>query len=334
MAVTIDINDVLSTEYLGQDKLVNHKTPLVSVHLITYNHADTIAQCLDSILMQETDFDFEVLVGEDDSPDDTRAICKAYAEKYPDKIRLFLRRPDQKIEVMGKKSWHFNFIANLYTARGKYIASMDGDDYWTDAKKLQKQVDILEANPGYSMTHHHFDKLFPDGLSKPTKARPRPVSKTEHLIRRFEIRTCSMMYRNIFIDHPLPDWFIKNQIGDSPISVFLSLFGDIHYLHENMAVYRASSATSFLNETSSQRHMLTANMNTYFLEDPRFHKYQNVLRRRILVYLRWHLLDNNDEPSEVKKQLMRYKQVFKALKGKKLEDYKEHFKFYIKRRLR
>lgn len=119
--------------------------PLVSVLVQTYQHVKYIKDCLDGILRQETDFDFEILIGEDESTDGTREICIEYAKKYPDKIRLFLH--DRNREFKEKKFYpgQFNVFYNLFSARGKYIAVCEGDDYWTDAFKLQKQVEILET---------------------------------------------------------------------------------------------------------------------------------------------------------------------------------------------
>jgi glycosyltransferase involved in cell wall biosynthesis len=332
--VEFNHDEILKTEFLGQEKPVNFIDPVVSICVLTYKHRDYIKDCLDGVLAQKTTFPVEILIGDDNSQDGTREICEDYARKHSDKIRLFNRTPEQKIEVGGKKSWHFNLAALIYSSKGKYIAWCDGDDFWTHPDKLQIQFDFLEAHPDIALAHHHFDKLFPDRKRFGTAVRPPERYNTQRVIEKFQIRMSTMMFRNIFRDHKLPDWFFKNQLGDSPLSIFLSLYGDIYYLHENMTVYRDSSAGSFLKETQSQRHLLSANMYTFFLEDPLFYKHQDALRRRVLVYLRRHLLDNSDESSEVKTQLMRYKQVFKALKGKTLEDYKEHFKFYIKRRLR
>ena len=141
-------------EYLDTDKPVNKMQPVVSVCITTYNHAGFIAECLDSVLMQETDFPFEIIVGEDESTDGTREICIQYAEKYPDKIRLFLRSEKDKIYINGNKSGRYNYLENLKAAKGKYIATCDGDDFWTDPLKLQKQVHFLEANPKCFMINH------------------------------------------------------------------------------------------------------------------------------------------------------------------------------------
>ena len=121
--------------------------PKISVCITTYNHEKFISQALDSVLMQKTDFDFEVLVGEDDSPDNTRDIVKKYARRYPDKLRLFLNDRKNVIYINGRPTGRWNFINNIRHAKGEYIALLDGDDCWTDPNKLQVQVDFLENNP-------------------------------------------------------------------------------------------------------------------------------------------------------------------------------------------
>lgn len=130
------------------------KKPLVSVCVITYQHAPYIRDCLDGILMQETDFSFEILLGEDQSSDGTREICIEYAKKHPDKIRLFLHHRENNMMLNSFPDGKFNFLYNLGSIRGKYIALCEGDDFWTDKMKLQKQVDFLNGHPEYSMSSH------------------------------------------------------------------------------------------------------------------------------------------------------------------------------------
>lgn len=141
-------------EYLGREKPVNRIDPLVSVYVATYQHAPFIRQCLDRILMQKTSFPFEILLGEDESSDGTREICKEYAENYPDRIRLFLRdrNTSQYLEPETGKTYRFNVKWLRKSSRGKYAAVCEGDDYWTDPKKLEKQVEFLEANEDYILT--------------------------------------------------------------------------------------------------------------------------------------------------------------------------------------
>ena len=111
---------------------------IVSVLMITYNHENFIREAIDGVLMQKTTFPIELIIGEDCSTDSTRKIVVEYAEKYPDLIRPLL--PGSNLGMMK------NFNKTMEAAKGKYIAICEGDDYWTDPLKLQKQVDILEAN--------------------------------------------------------------------------------------------------------------------------------------------------------------------------------------------
>lgn len=126
----------------------------VSVFMITYNHEKYIAEALDSILMQKTDFDFDIVIGEDCSTDATRRIVLEYSRKYPDKIKLLLHNVN------------VGFISNLMyvleACTGKYVAMCEGDDYWTDPFKLQKQVDFLEANKEYILATHGY-RMVRDG---------------------------------------------------------------------------------------------------------------------------------------------------------------------------
>jgi len=120
--------------------------PLVSIWMITYNHEPFIAQALESVLMQKTSFPFELIIGEDCSSDSTANIVREYAQKFPDIIKA--RCNSQNIGVTA------NVIQTLKECTGKYIAMLEGDDYWTDSNKLQKQVDFLERNSDFSFTCH------------------------------------------------------------------------------------------------------------------------------------------------------------------------------------
>ena len=119
--------------------------PKVSILIISYNHEQYIAQTLDSVLMQKTDFPFEIVIGDDASPDKTRNICEDYAQKYPHIIRV-LPTP-QNLGVVP------NYIRTLAACRGQYIAHLDGDDYWIDDEKLQKQVNRLDADPNLTICY-------------------------------------------------------------------------------------------------------------------------------------------------------------------------------------
>lgn len=127
----------------------NINQPIVSVCMITYNQEKYIAKAMESVIMQKTNFDYELVIGEDCSEDRTREICRNYKNKYPGKIKLFLQERN-----LGSNQ---NFIFTFQACDGEYIAMLEGDDYWTDPYKLQKQIDFLEANPDYGLVHTDFD---------------------------------------------------------------------------------------------------------------------------------------------------------------------------------
>lgn len=145
---------LLQKEFLGPNKPINFITPLVSVVVTTYQHGSYITECLDSILMQEIKFPVEIIIGDDGSVDGTQEICKEYAKKYSDKIRLFIRdRNLSQYSDTKNRIIRFNGVWNRMSARGKYIAICEGDDYWIDPSKLQKQIDLLEADSKYGLCY-------------------------------------------------------------------------------------------------------------------------------------------------------------------------------------
>lgn len=134
--------------------------PLVSVMIITFQHVDYIREAIESVLMQKTDFPFEVIIGDDASTDGTAEICKEYAENYPRKIRLFQHKKENNVKIGGKPSHLFQFMYNLFHFRGKYAAIISGDDYWTDPIKLQKQFNFMESNSNISYCYHGWKYFF------------------------------------------------------------------------------------------------------------------------------------------------------------------------------
>ena len=121
------------------------ETPLVSVCMTTYNHEPYIAEAIESVLAQQTSFGVELVVGEDCSTDRTAAICREYAAKYPDRIRL--------VTSPENVGWRANYRRTFEACRGKYVAYLDGDDWWCDPRKLQMQADLMESDPGCGMCY-------------------------------------------------------------------------------------------------------------------------------------------------------------------------------------
>lgn len=179
------------------------KKPIVTVKLVTYNHANYIKECLDSILMQITDFDFEILIAEDDSYDGTREICIEYADKYPDKIKLFLNSRKNNIFIEGKPSGTFNSIYASFSISSKYVSIIEGDDYWTDKYSLQKRINFLEENEDFVLCYHNSkvyfqqdecfykDKLLDEFNSK--------IIERNNILN-YDVATATLLYRNNLID--------------------------------------------------------------------------------------------------------------------------------------
>ena len=138
--------------------------PFVSISCITFNHSPYIRQCLDGFLSQKTNFDFEIIIHDDASTDGTSEIILEYAKMYPTKIFQLIQTENQYSKGLRGMMARFTFPR----CRGKYIALCEGDDFWTDENKLQKQVDFLEENNEYSMCFHNVNRLyeFPTATSK------------------------------------------------------------------------------------------------------------------------------------------------------------------------
>lgn len=210
--------------------------PKVSVCLITYKHENYIEKCLDSILEQQTSFDFEIVVGEDHSPDNTAKILEAYAQKHPEKIRAFIRPKN-----IGAK---FNFLHTFFASKGDYIVHIEGDDYFCDPNKLQTQVEFLEQNPSYSACFHNAIMQYEDEIAVENHNINPPNQKaiihSEDFLQEKEtwfMATASVMMRRKFVE-TLPEWFLKSKSGDIPLYVILAEQGPIGYIDKVMTVYR------------------------------------------------------------------------------------------------
>lgn len=136
---------------------MNNTIPLVSICCTTYNHLNYIRQCLDGFVMQKTNFPIEILIHDDASTDGTQDIIREYEAKYPNIIKPIYQKENQY-----SKGVKVNLVYNYSRVKGKYIALCEGDDYWTDPHKLQKQVDFLESHPDYVMCSHRFNQYIQD----------------------------------------------------------------------------------------------------------------------------------------------------------------------------
>lgn len=213
-------------------------TPLVSICSITYNHAPYIRQCLDGFLMQKTKFKYEIIIHDDASTDGTAEIIKEYVEKYPNLITPIFQKENQYSKGVRGMFPRYCFPR----AKGKYIALCEGDDYWTDPLKLQKQVDFLEANPDFVMCSHLCDfvdqetgnKLFsyPDfGNNEST------VLRLGNFVRGGEItQTATLFFRNL--KKIVSTINACNKSADIVLYYILLMYGPGFCIPEVMSIYR------------------------------------------------------------------------------------------------
>ena len=263
----------------------------LSVRIITYNHAPFIRQAIESVLMQQTNFDFEILIGEDASTDGTREIVREYEAKYPTKIRALYNERKDVIYVNGRPTACFNFLNTLKNCRGEYVALLDGDDYWSSPQKLQKQVDFLDKNPQCSVCCHDVVIEYENETARqpyPIKVRQPIYTLEEFLDGSILPPTGSIMLRNGLVQK-FPEWFFKIGFVDLPLLVLHGEHGDIGFIDEPLSVYRkhrggiwseGAEHTEWSNEMAIKRFSsLLAYNETIQRYLPA--KYHRVLRKRI-----------------------------------------------------
>lgn len=221
--------------------------PKVSVFTTTYNHEPFIAQAIESVLMQVVDFEVEYLIGEDCSTDRTRQIVMDYQARAPDRIRLLLREKN----LGGRR----NFADTFRACRGEYVAILEGDDFWTSAHKLQRQVDFMEAHADCAICFHAIARQQGTELLMPEEA-ARRSRKTfyalEDLLEGNFVPTCSTLCRNGLFDD-FPQWFYATPTGDWPFHVLNAHHGKIGYIDEVMAVHRTHPGSVWSHKSVAER---------------------------------------------------------------------------------
>ena len=219
--------------------------PLVSISCISFNHGKYLREALDSFLMQERDFDIEILIHDDHSTDDTIDIIKEYTERYPDIMRPMYEEENQYSKGISNISGVFNFPR----ARGKYIAMCEGDDYWSDPLKLKKQAAYMEAHPECALCCHAAGIVAEDGAFR-TFAELKPfagsgVIRAEDVISKKEnIPTASLFFRTEYAKQ-LPQWYFDCPVGDIPLQLAMLMHGSVYYFNEAMSMYRMGRAGSW-----------------------------------------------------------------------------------------
>lgn len=260
--------------------------PKVNVLLLAYNHEHFIEEALDSILAQQVDFPYTVIIGEDCSTDQTRAIVERYQQRYPDHIK-----PLYQAHNVGPGA---NFKACIAACQAPYIAFLEGDDYWTDPLKLAKQVAWLDANPDFTICFHHVE-VFDQGQQA---VRLLPPSTTQTVYTFPDLFTMvpptgAVMLRN---SRPaLPDWLFETYPIDLPTFLLYAELGKVKLLPEAMGRYRhhvGSTWSSQPAERNRQRlYAVFRLLEAHYAATPRRRQVRQVLSTLYLTaadeYAQW-----------------------------------------------
>jgi glycosyltransferase involved in cell wall biosynthesis len=271
--------------------------PLLSVCLITYNHVHYIRQAIEGILMQKVDFTWELIIADDYSTDGTREILLEYKNKYPDFITLIL----QPTNVGAYKNW----MDLLNAPKSTYTAYFEGDDYWTDPKKLQKQIGFLESHPEYVLCFHPVvlqdenDTIKADTMTKV----PANHEQIESLaIHGNYIHTPSIVFRNGMVTFPAE--MSKSPIGDYYLYMLLAKHGNIKYLPDTMAVYRVHTQGAHSKLTQTQKSYKWFLMLYYLI--PQFEgKIRTILLNNLFDKVKTLLHDSANLSTEMKETIQR-----------------------------
>lgn len=238
--------------------------PLVSIICITYNHEPYIRQCLDGFMMQKTNFPFEVLIHDDASTDKTADIIREYKARYPDVIK-----PIYQTENQYSKGVKIGLTYLYPNAKGKYIAECEGDDYWTDPLKLQKQVDFLEDNPSYSLCVHHYQILENNKLMAifPKFDGDLSFSFETYISNTWYTQTLTSVFRKEALNFTALNRY--DRLYDCVLFYNILQSGDAFLMSDNMGIYRKHHGGVWALSSSSTQAILnfSALVEIYSVED-------------------------------------------------------------------
>ena len=293
-------------------KIMNDKIT-VSVFMMTYNHEKYIAQALDSVLMQQVDFKYEIVLGEDCSTDKTRNIVVEYSERYPGKFKLILHKSN--VGAINNQNEVFS------NCTGKYIAILEGDDYWTDPLKLQKQVDFLENNVDFGLVcTNYFSKEIEIIQSADS------VITLKDILKDSSIGTLTVLYkRNLLIEYNSRN--VNLSMGDFPMWIYLCKKAKIYKLADYTAYYRilddsATGRNNFLKAKQFSLDVISIIKENLHLAKSK-NDFDEILRERYGQLFKI-LIDSKD------KEFIKYqKEFFKLVHNSKSLDFKIFLKGFL-----
>jgi glycosyltransferase involved in cell wall biosynthesis len=285
--------DLTREEQLVADDESRQQNPLVSVCMVTYNHENWIAAAIDGVLAQQTSFDFELLVGDDCSTDHTTKIVQEYARKYPTIIRPVFNKKNVGLSA--------NFSTLLNHCRGKFIAICEGDDFWTNPAKLERQVTFLEANPNYIICSHNSSRYYEadQRLEANMKYNVDFSYDQKRFLSEWLTQPLTCVFRNFFKDYTLLN---RENIFCDPLFFYeLLKHGDGYFMSENMSTFRVHMGA--LSSGLSRRQWIMNHIIMYdylFKYNRRDKQLQKISARYCIILYLHNLKNKNEEPGSFK----------------------------------
>lgn len=264
---------------------------VVSIVCEVFNHEQYLERCLQGFVIQKTNFKYEILIHDDASTDGSVDIIKKYVSEYPDLFKPIYQKENQFSKGVG--IWR---TIQFPRAKGKYIALCEGDDYWIDPLKLQKQVDVLETHPECVMV---FNRILTFSQKKNAFIKSKQYNGKTGYVNNKDIilkgglfvPTCSILFRNKLIVPFFSKKYIQNcHVGDYPLQILCAVTGKCYYLADEMSVYRVENTSSWIGKQKlddinknirgckSELEMLVG-----FIKD--YPAYKNIIRKRLNYYM-------------------------------------------------
>lgn len=289
--------------------------PLVSVICITYNHERYIRKCLDGFIMQKTSFPFEVIVHDDASTDKTACVIREYEEKYPEIIKPIYQTENQ----YSKGNNNITGLTVKY-AKGKYIAMCEGDDFWNDPDKLEKQVSILRDNPTCKMCVHKVQIINEDGTATGLYYPQIDIKEAILSPEDFVSYVCDEKYfqtSSYFFDgdcfrsfyNNLPEFRKIADVGDDPLKLFFADLGPVYYQTSVMSCYRQACLNAWSNNNwATEKHFKRMIKMMELFDDYSKARFHTSCLKRIRYFEFLVAQKNNDYKTLLKKE---YRESFK-----------------------
>ena len=289
------------------------KEIVVSIVCNVYNHGKYLRDCLNGFVMQQTNFPYEILIHDDASTDDSADIIREYEKKFPEIIK-----PIYQMENQYSKGVSINKTFQTPRITGKYVAICEGDDYWTDPFKLQKQYDFLETNQEYSMcvtSCEWLDMRNGKTVDRCKTVVDRDISLEEIILeskgRPFQSATF-FLKSDIYLDKP--DWFFQFGVGDTPLAIYCAILGKIRMLSDTTAVYRNHAEGSWTSRVDKDKTYKTAAFNRMIggltaFDEATEGKYHELVSKRIDM-IRYKIARLNRDLNAMKSG--RLKEIYKS----------------------